>query len=309
MNCEMARKELSLLLYGELSFEQEELLQQHLDGCAACRKELERERRLHSLARELELEPPPAMLAECRAALAGRLGELGPAGNPRRGFEFVGRLRDLLSRFRPAGMLWKPAAALGLVALGFFSARLAPPALPGARLGGLSEPVASRVRYVEPGPSGEVRIVLEETRQRVLSGRPGDSRIRGLLLAAATDAEDPGLRAESLEILRRQPGSDEVRAALIHALRRDPNPGVRLKALEGLRAFAGEPRTRRALAEALLEDDNPGVRTQAVDLLVEHKEREMVGVLQQLLLTEDNGYIRQRSQRALREMNASVETF
>lgn len=308
MNCETARMELSLFLYGELSFDEEELLEQHLEGCAGCRRELERERRMHRLAGAQELAPEPGMVAECRARLAREIRAAGRVDGAR-GAGFSGRWRRFLASMRAPGLLWKPAGALALVALGFFTARVAGPELPGARPAGLSDPVASRVRFVEPGPGGDVRIVLEETRQRVLSGNPGDDRIRALLLAAATDSDDPGLRAESLEILRREPSSAEVRAALIFALRKDPNPGVRLKALEGLKTFAADPQTRRALAGALLADDNPGVRTQAIDLLVQHKEQELVGVLQRLLQTEENNYIRLRSQRALREMNASLETF
>ena len=47
---------------------------------------------------------------------------------------------------------------------------------------GDNAPVASRVRFVEPGNSGQVQIVLEETRQRVLSGDVEDDGIRTLLL-------------------------------------------------------------------------------------------------------------------------------
>jgi len=84
---------------------------------------------------------------------------------------------------------------------------------------------------------------------------------------------------------------------------------VRLKALEGLKTFVWEAETRKALAQALLTDDSPSVRTMAVDVLVQGKQQDVVGVLQQLLRKENNDYIRERSTRALREMRASVETF
>ena len=92
-------------------------------------------------------------------------------------------------------------------------------------------------------------------------------------------------------------------------LERDPNPGVRLKAMEGLRPYANDPEVRRLFAQSLESDDNPGIRTQAVDLLIEHGQKDVVDVLQRLMLREDNGYIRSRSRRALEAINASVETF
>ena len=42
--CEKVREQLSLLLYGELSFDEEETVDGHLESCAECRTALERER-------------------------------------------------------------------------------------------------------------------------------------------------------------------------------------------------------------------------------------------------------------------------
>jgi hypothetical protein len=96
---------------------------------------------------------------------------------------------------------------------------------------------------------------------------------------------------------------------MLYALEHDSNAGVRLKALDGLRRFAMDAPTRDVLTHVLLTDDNPGVRTGAIDMLVQHKEDQMVGVLQGLLHHEDNGYVRQRCERALHDMNASAETY
>ena len=42
MNCDVVIQQIPLMLYGELSFEEEELMQQHLDACVSCRSETER---------------------------------------------------------------------------------------------------------------------------------------------------------------------------------------------------------------------------------------------------------------------------
>ena len=51
------------------------------------------------------------------------------------------------------------------------------------------------------------------------------------------------------------------------------------------------------------------MRTQAIDLLTSKREPELVGVLQEIMTRENNNYVRMKCQRALNEMNASVETF
>jgi len=40
-NCEEVRGQFALLLYSELSFDEEERIESHLDGCAECRAALD----------------------------------------------------------------------------------------------------------------------------------------------------------------------------------------------------------------------------------------------------------------------------
>jgi hypothetical protein len=304
MNCETVRKSLSLLLYGELAFDDEEQVYLHLDGCESCRAELARERDVHAACDSGELEPPADLLLESRQALRRRLSEARDERGRHSFWDFF-QVRWVPSYMRPVG-------ALALVAVGFFGARIGGGGAFGAlhTASVLNEPAASRVRYVEPEPSGEVQIVVDETRQRVLSGRLDDERIRRLLLAAAKDPADPGLRVESVDILRGSSQSEDVRAALLYALQHDSNAGVRLKALDGLRPYADNADVRKALTHALLSDNNPGLRTEAIDLLMQSKEQQpLVGVLQELLRKEDNNYVRLRCEKVLQQMNASLEMY
>ena len=204
----------------------------------------------------------------------------------------------------------QPIGALAMLAIGFFGARMTPASFPGSvRSAGLVEPASSRVRYVEPVGSGRVQIVVDETTQRTLSGNLDDQSIQRLLLTAAKDPSDAGLRVESVNLLKSQPQSAAVRSALLYAVQHDSNAGVRLKALDGLKDFADDPETRQTLTQVLLKDDCPGVRTQVIDLLIQHHADSMVGVLQEVMGKEQNGYIRMRCQRALHDMNASAETY
>ena len=309
MNCDTAAKQLPLMLYGELTFDEEELLQQHMESCGSCRSELITISKLQRGLDCAEVEVEPALLADCRRNLRIATSAIAENGGPRRSF-----WADLKSRIETQGFTWnwfgKPVSALTLIAIGFFGARLVPTTSVGLpmALGDVS-PVASRVRFVEPQEAGQVQIVLEETRQRTLSGGVEDDGIRTLLLRAARESSDPGVRVETMDLLKAQPQSEDVRKALLHALQKDGNAGVRLKALEALRPSASDPETRHALTQVVLKDENPGVRTQAIDLLTLKHEPSLVGVLQEILTRENNTYVRMKCQRALSDMNASVETF
>ncbi|MGA2181841.1 MAG: HEAT repeat domain-containing protein [Bryobacteraceae bacterium] len=309
MKCDEAARMLPLYLYGELGFDEEERLELHLDGCEPCRAEVDCQRRMNDLLDAAGVRIHDGMLTGARLESRARLKQ--EAGLHRGWWTHLGEMLSI--RFAPVPMLAPALGAIALVAVGFLGARIAPPGM-FPRSGSVSmadvlDPVASRVRYVEPGDAGQVQIVIEETRRRTLTGRVEDEPIRRLLMTATKDPADAGVRVQSVELLKSQCGSADIRNVLLYALQHDPNAGVRLKALDGLKQFASDPETRLVLTRVLLADNNPGVRTQVVDLLVQHREDRMVGVLQELLSRENNGYIRQRCERALHDMNASAETY
>src|SRR5437016_6635236 len=97
----------------------------------------------------------------------------------------------------PAGL--QPVGAIALIAMGFFAARMIPASKGSAGMADMS-PMTSRVRYVEPGKAGKVQVVVEDTRERILSGAVDDQNIQALLLAAARDPQDAGLRVDSVDL-------------------------------------------------------------------------------------------------------------
>lgn len=310
MRCDEARRLMPLFLYHELGFDEEERLELHLDDCQACREETARQRRLHQLLDEAEPALPEGLLTGARLELRSRLRqERKPASL------FWSRLSELFTiRAVPAPAAVQILGAVALVAAGFFGARVAPfgPFRGGESqgdVGVMTAPASERVRYIEPGQSNRVQLVIEETRQQVISGPVTEDRIRRLLLDGAKDPADAGVRVESMDLLQSQGDTADIRNTMLYALEHDPNAGVRLKALDGLRKLSMDTPTRDIITHVLLNDQNPGVRTGAIDMLVEHKEDQMVGVLQELLHREDNGYVRQSCERALHDLNASVETY
>ncbi len=310
-DCKSVRDQLALLLYGELSFDDEERVESHLDACGECRAALQREKAVQAAFDQLEISPSPSLLRECREDFRMRLMEEAAVPRPMRAGWWEG-IVDALT-LRPAGGLLRPAGALTLVAIGFMAARMLPSGVGvNGNFASMLQPGAARVRYVEPASDGKIQIVLDETRQRIVSGGLDDQQIRALLLTAAKDPSDPGLRAETVDILNTRAQSAEVRDALIKALQEDQNAGVRMKAMNGLTPFAQHPEVRAALTQVLLKDSNPGLRTQAIDLLTRGAtvDRQLVGTLQELMLRgEQQGYVRERCRRVLEAMNASLETY
>jgi len=307
MTCDSVGRLIPLYFYGELMPEEEDRLEEHLHGCAACTREMERQRALAAALDRRRAEVPPTLLDACRADLLAAIqGGASRSGKPAKGpwTLFLEALAGTLGGFN---RYRTPVGAVALVAVGFFAARFTGAGVPASSLSPAGE-VFSTVRSVEPDSSGRVQIAFDETRRRVLSGPTGDRDIQRLLLAAARE-DNPAVRVESVDLLKSRAGSGEVRNALLNAVAHDSNAGVRLKALDGLKPLADDPQVRKTLAQVLLADDNPAVRMQVVDLLVSRRDDSMVGVLQNLVQKEDNSYVRLKCEKALKDMNASIGTF
>jgi hypothetical protein len=309
LSCADARMLFALLLYGELSFDDEERVDTHLDGCTECRAALEREKSLHAAFDGVAVEPAASLLRQCRTELSAAIHQEQAQRPARAGSREPAGWRDRLLNVLTGAYIPRLAGAVALVALGFFGARFN--GFPGESLTG------SRVSDIETQRDGSVRIVVDETRQKTVSGNLDDLRIKNLLLEAVRDPRNPGLRADSASLLSQRAQSAEIRGALVYLVGHDPYDGVRLKAMEGLKAFATDPEVRVALSQALLNDANPGVRTQAIDMLIpgpgDHAfpniDQAMIGTLQELMQRENNPSVRQRGQRVLEAINASAEIY
>jgi HEAT repeats/Putative zinc-finger len=310
MNCDSVLQSIPLYSYGELAPRDEDEFEEHLHACPACAREMERQRAFAAALAGRQTEPSVAFLQECRNGLRAAVradrgdavtrwqAEAPAARKPGPWRLFLEALADSFSGLE---RLRVPLGAAAMIALGFFAARFTSQTT-------TADPVFHTVRSVQPDGSGRVQISLDETRRRTVTGSMDDQNIQQLLLAAA-QSDNPAARLESLGMLKGRAESSSVREALLNAVAHDPNPGVRMAALEGLKPLSGEQDVRKVLSQVLLADDNPAIRVQVVDMLVAHRDDDMVGVFQDLMQKENNSYVRMKSEQALKAMNASVGTF
>jgi hypothetical protein len=309
---------LSLYLYGELDFSEEEELEQHLTECALCKRALEREKAWHTAIKAEQVDVPLELLSDCRTELKAALPSARIA-KKEQGSSWLHWVSQL--GFAPSAWSTRIAVASFLVFVGFSAGRwIDRHGLPGGiSAGSVSEagffdPSTAHVRDIQQRGDNRVRIIFDQVREHEITGQMDDQGIRRVLIAASKDTADPGIRVDSLEILNDQDGSD-VRDALIYAARHDPNAGVRLKALEGLRRFIEDPTTRENVAFVLQRDDNSDVRSQAIDVLAPTAGKvqlspELAGALQEIVRSEQgDDYLRARCMQLLRGVTALPEDY
>jgi hypothetical protein len=155
----------------------------------------------------------------------------------------------------------------------------------------------------QPG-SNQVTIKYETVSPQEMRGSLSDANVQQLLLYAARNNFNPGVRMDSVNLLTQQPNNQHVREALLYALRYDSNTGVRLKALDGLGPYVKDDvQVRDALLESLMSDSNPGIRIEALRLLQPCVADSSVRiVLQRLAAKDDNRYIRAQSRAMLSQL-------
>ncbi len=174
--------------------------------------------------------------------------------------------------------------------------------------GPVSAPAESSITGIQsisqdPG-SNHISIKYNTVSTQEAQGSLNDQRIQQLLLFAARNNYNSGVRMDSVDLLTQEPNNTHVREALMYALRYDSNPGVRLKALDSLGAFVkSDPRVRDVVLEALIRDSNPGVRTDALRLLDPVRADSSVrSVLQELAQSDQNQYIRSQARIMLAQL-------
>ena len=304
MNCDWVKANITIYVYDELADDSRYELEQHVQRCAACAAELESLRAFRTtLSSVPQPEPSPNLLAASRM----RLQEALETAEQHRGW----RLLDPVAWLRQ--MKFSPALAAALLIVGFAAGiatawRIVPRGGPSELIAASptsTSPVEASIAGIReitqyPG-SDKVEIKYDTTVPQKAEGSLNDQRIQQLLLFAARNNYNPGVRQNSVDLLSQKPNESHIRESLKASLLYDSNPGVRVKALESLAPYVPEDTSvRDAVLQALLRDSNPGVRAEAIHFLQPVRADSSVRLVLEKLASDDkNQFIRRQASHML----------
>jgi hypothetical protein len=304
MNCDWVGKNIQLYIYDELADDARYELEQHVARCGECAKDLKSARKLNSLLSRMPVqEPSPNLLASSRMKLQDSLETAEQSGFWRQlVFDPWAWWREI--RFAPAvaAMIFIVGLAGGIGGTYQVMKNHQPN---GTGTPDIVESSVSGIRSVTQDPgSNQVRIKYDSVSSQEANGSLNDQRIQQLLLFAARNNYNSGVRMDSVGLLSQQPQDTRAREALLYALRYDSNPGVRLKALDALGSYVKDDvRVRDGVLEVLLHDSNQGLRTNALHLLGPVRADSSVrAVMQQLADGDRNQYIRSQARTVLAQL-------
>jgi HEAT repeats/Putative zinc-finger len=325
MKCDLAQRNIALVVYGELPDEEYHALEQHLAGCTRCREEFEAVKALQqAMAFAPSEEPSANLLAQTRIRLEEALDNL-----PRNGW-LVRAKQSIMGGFATLGRAPIAASALLLLGLGLGAVSGYRAAQHGSQPSGTQAPgsqasaapaqiaaepsapmqVANVSSIVRDPNSENVQVQFNRLVPETVHGSLDDPQIRQLLLLGAQSGLNPEIQQNSVSLLAdeclagHQCADGPVRKALLVALRYDRSPEVRLKALDGLEPYVAEDmRVRDSVLEALMKDSDPAIRSRAIELLQPVQADSSVReVLHTVASEDDNPHIRTVSREVLDQM-------
>jgi len=311
MKCEWVRENIVLQVYGELADDARHELEQHVARCADCAAELKAEQDFHALlAQDRAADPTPNLVAASRMRLQEAL-ETAKQGSvwSRLAFDPAIWLRQV--RF-------SPALASAILIVGFAGGVTTTYKLYGTRPTNTAvvqnpsnpNPVPTEASITgissivqQPG-TNQISIKYNTVATQEAQGSLNDEKIQQLLLYAARNNYNTGVRVDSVDLLAQKSGDMQVREALMYALQNDTNPGVRLKSLDALGNYVkNDTNVRDAVLRALVNDGNSGVRIEALRLIEPVKADGSVrGVLMALAAKDTSQYIKSQARTMLAQL-------
>src|SRR5438876_11355130 len=270
MKCEWVQENILLYVYNELPDDARYELEQHVTRCTDCAAELKATRQFHAtLSKHAVEEPSPNLLTSSRRRLQEGLETAEQGGWWQR---FI---------FEPAAWLrqiqFSPALAAVIFIIGFAGGigatykmiKGTQPEIAREVPTPATESSVTGIQSIsqEPG-SNQVNIKYDTVSTQEAQGSLNDQKIQQLLLFAARNNFNSGVRMDSVELLTQAPNETNVREVLLYSLQNDTSPGVRLKALDGLAGFVRQDgRVLKAVLPSLISDANIGWRKAALHVV------------------------------------------
>jgi len=308
MKCEWVKQNIVFYVYDELADDARHELEQHVARCKDCAAEVEAVKQLRTDFAQFPVEEPsPSLLAASRMRLQEALESAEQGG-------WWSRLVfDPVHWFNQ--VRFAPALAAAIFMVGFaggigvtYKIVRGNPATETATSNNPSQLSLASISGInsitrQPG-SNQITVKYDTVSPQEAHGSLSDPNIQELLLYAARNNFNAGVRMDSVDALMQQPSNQHVREALLYALRYDSNTGIRLKALDGLGPYVKQDtQVRDVVLESLMSDANPGVRIEALHLLEPVRADSSVRiVLQRLAAKDDNRYIRSQARSMIAQL-------
>lgn len=273
MPCEAATRQFADWLAGELPAGEQALLDAHIDGCPACRRDLAATRQVWQ---RLGAVPTPDSRPAMRANFYAMLDQFvaAEATPPKRWWvDVLNPIRQVWSPGRAARFAYSLLLLCVGVGAGYWLQRQQSP------------DVAYRQQI--DTLSSQVQEMRQMMLLSLLENPSATERLR-----AVSYTKDIG------------DVDGHVIDALLMTLNNDPNVNVRLVTLEALADLARDPRAREGLVQSLTRQESPLVQVALADVMVKLQEKRSLKPLRQMLRQEGiNALVKTKLEQTIKDLS------
>ena len=310
---------LHLSFLDELSDDEQQVFDKHLQDCQECQAEYDETKRVHALVvAQKKVEVTDELLWEARRELRVAL---------RLEHHKRSKWTELLERINilayPGARLAFSSVAVLVIGIGL-GYLIFVPSTPVGQFGEVptTDQVASQrgdtrvsnLRFIrQESEKGEVEFSFEMVTPIRMRGSVNDNAIQRVLARSLLNEQNPGARLQTVSTLATQVESArvpdrEIKAALIQALKSDPNVGVRKEALRTLQNIPLDEEIKQALLFVLRHESNPSMRIDVINYLEKPVlagkilDQDILNALREKMQTDENNYIRIRARNVYEEV-------
>lgn len=322
MNHKKYKEWIQLFLYDELTQQEAEGLNNHLNECNECSAEFEKQKRFISALKNSSLpEADQNLLSEARREFnaALKVVQRTPFGEKSKKSTFSFPQINLAEFFfSPLRIAFSGAAVLAVgVIIGFLlfnkqNEIVIPLVEEENSLASLDDRTQiMNLRFIDQDPSdGEIEFTVDAIKPVHIKGKVNDPGIQNILTYSILYEQNPGIRLSAINLIKTNGGQntdEEIRTALITVAKYDTNLGVRREALKLLRSFPFDSEVREALLYILLNDENSAMRIEAITSLKEISEKgngfnqDEISAFRENFKKEENNYVKFQMKTVLQE--------
>jgi hypothetical protein len=168
----------------------------------------------------------------------------------------------------------------------------------------------TNIRFLQNDPAtGEVEFIFDAVKPVRIKGSVNSEAVQKVLAHAILNEENAGVRLRSINAVASLNTTDkEIRSAQISAMESYENPGVRKEAFNALRKYPMDVEMKQAFLHVLSVEKNPGLRIAAINYLDSAQvqgralDADVMTVLRQTMKHDDNNYVRLLAKAAVEEV-------
>ena len=295
MNTNHLKEQLLAYLCGELDKGQERIVQEHLNACESCRKEMETINAFWSSLSMLPQEQPSDAMRERFYTMLQDTMDEQTERIPKR--KLVSSSAGWFERFFPRPVLQFGFALLLVLVGGYAGFKFRQPqAQPASQA---QEQQVQQVAVPVQQTTQVDKTELTQLHQEVMA-------MNRLLTVSLLQQQSASERLKGVSLSYRTEGSDpEITQALLQTLKYDPNVNVRLAALDALLNDREHPSIKTELVKSLPKQSSPLVQIELVDWILQGHEKTSIDVLKKMLNDPDvNKSVKQRIQQGIQGLNS-----